>query len=358
MSPVNSTRKRCHLIIGGSGFIGRHVGLALAQQRVDIILAGRRRPEFLDNPMNGVSLQWRYLDLHNVDWDAQIEMADVVHFYAWGSLPSTANADPKSDLEYNLGALIGLLDALKRRGYGRIVFSSSGGTVYGPLKQVPVPETHELAPISAYGASKAAAEVYLNLYRVMHGLDCRIARIANPFGAGQDISRGLGAVTAFMSKALNNQPIEIWGTGDVVRDYVHIADVAECLARLATADNLGGDYVFNVGSGKGTSLNEIVTTLEKRLDRKLKINRKSGRAFDVPSNVLCIKRIERTLGWQPRLNFAAGLGRMLSDLAVHPDISTLNEAEASQSMEANIWSQENNTELYTIHEVDTQSQTR
>ena len=117
---------------------------------------------------------------------------DVVHFYSWGSLPSTANADPKADLEQNLGALLGLLDALKRRGHGRVIFSSSGGTVYGPLQQVPVLETHVLEPINAYGASKATAEIYLNLYRAMHGLDCRVARIANPYGAGQDISRGLG----------------------------------------------------------------------------------------------------------------------------------------------------------------------
>lgn len=323
MSRINATRKDCHLIIGGGGFIGRHVGLALARQGADIILAGRRRPEFLDQSMNGVTLPWKYLDIHNADWDAQIQTADIVHFYAWGSLPSTANADPKSDLEHNLGALIGLLDALRRKGHGRVIFSSSGGTVYGPVKQVPVPETHELAPINAYGAGKAAAEIYLNLYRVMHGLDCRVARIANPFGAGQDISRGLGAVTAFMSRALHNQQIEIWGTGEVVRDFIHIADVAECLARLATLDDLQGQYVFNIGSGKGTSLNELVTMLESRFAHKLQVIRKPGRDFDVPSNVLCIERVQKILGWKPRLNFAAGLERMQSDLAAHREISTI-----------------------------------
>ncbi|MDE2240078.1 MAG: NAD-dependent epimerase/dehydratase family protein [Rhodospirillales bacterium] len=325
---MNSSSETCHLIIGGGGFIGRHVGLALASRGQRATLTGRNKPDFLQNLTLSTLLSWRDLNMQNADWDEQIRGVDVVHFYAWGSLPSTANADPKADLELNLGALLGLLDALKRRGHGRVVFSSSGGTVYGPLQQVPVPETHILAPINAYGASKATAEIYLNLYKAMHGLDCRIARIANPFGAGQDVSRGLGAVTAFMNRALNNQPIEIWGTGEVVRDFVHIADVAECLAQLATAPALNGQHVFNIGSGTGTSLNEIVMALETRLNRKLIVNRKPSRAFDVPSNVLCIERVKKVLGWQPRLSFSDGLGRMLSDLATHRDFSTLHAPEA------------------------------
>jgi UDP-glucose 4-epimerase len=358
MSRAYSEPTGCHLIVGGGGFIGRHVGLALAQQGVDVTLAGRTRPAFLDNPAVSAPLSWRELDIYSADWDEQIKAVDVVHFYAWGSLPSTANADPKADLERNVGGLLGLLDALKRRGHGRVVFSSSGGTVYGPLQRIPVPEAHELSPINAYGASKATAEIYLNLYRAMHGLDCRVARIANPFGAGQDISRGLGAVTAFMSKALNNQPIEIWGTGDVVRDFIHIADAADCLARLAMADDLQGQHVFNIGSGKGTSLNEIVTALEKRFERKLTVNRKPGRAFDVPSNVLCIERVKRTLGWRPRLNFDAGLGRMLSDLAAHPDMSTLLETETLSPRPEDDRPQKPDTVLPAARTGQTEDQTR
>jgi UDP-glucose 4-epimerase len=331
MRPVTSGYRGSHLVIGGGGFIGRHVGLMLSQQGCDVCLAGRTRPKFLDEAVSCESLPWRDLDIYNAAWDEQIEAVDVVHFYAWGSQPATANADPKSDLERNLGALLGLLNALKRRGHGRVVFSSSGGTVYGPLKRVPVPEWHELAPINAYGAGKAAAEIYLNLYRVMHGLDCRVARIANPFGAGQDISRGLGAVTVFLNKALNNQPIEIWGTGEVVRDFIHVADVAECLVRLATEDDLQGQHVFNIGSGKGISLNSVVDILERRFRRKLIVDRKPGRTFDVPSNVLSIERIERILDWRPRLTFPEGLARMLSDLADHPEISTLHRSDASPS---------------------------
>jgi UDP-glucose 4-epimerase len=102
------------------------------------------------------------------------------------------------DLLINVTAMLGLLEALKRRGGGRVVFASSGGTVYGKLKSAPVSEDALLAPISAYGASKVTAEIYLRLYRTMHNLGCGIARIANPYGAGQNLSRGLGLVTTFL----------------------------------------------------------------------------------------------------------------------------------------------------------------
>jgi len=217
------------------------------------------------------------------------------------------------------------LDALRRRGAGRVVFSSSGGTVYGRLHETPVREDHPISPITAYGASKATAELYLKLYRAMHGIDCRIARIANPYGAGQDYVRGLGAVTTFLHNVLTGQPIEIWGTGEVVRDYIHIADVAACLVTLARKPRTDEAFIFNVGSGTGMSLNGIVAELETRLHRKLQVNRTQVRPFDVPVSVLAIDLANRILGWAPKLSFADGITRTLADLAAGADFSTLNE---------------------------------
>ena len=111
---------------------------------------------------------------------------------------------------------------LTPRDDAEVVFASSGGTVYGAPLEFPVPEVHPLAPITAYGAGKAGAEIYLNLYRSLHRVDCRIARLANPYGAGQNTERGQGAVSAFLGKALRNEPIVIWGDGAIVRDYIHI----------------------------------------------------------------------------------------------------------------------------------------
>jgi UDP-glucose 4-epimerase len=239
---------------------------------------------------------------------------DVVHHYAWGSLPASANANPGGDLRTNVGAMIDLLDALQRRGSGKIVFTSSGGTVYGKLHQTPVPESHPIAPINAYGAGKASAEIYLSLYRAMHGIDCRIARVANPYGAGQNLSHGQGAVTTFIHRALNRQPITIWGDGEVIRDYIFIKDVAKFLVMLATAPP-NPEFIFNVGSGAGLSLNAIVDALEVMLGRKLEVTRSVARSIDVPVSVLSIERATKVIGWSPTTPFPEGISRTLDDMS-------------------------------------------
>jgi len=140
-------------------------------------------------------------------------------------------------------------------------------------------------PITAYGAGKATAEIYLSLYRMLHGVDCRVARISNPFGAGQAVARGQGAVTTFLDRALNKQPIVIWGDGEVVRDYIHITDVAEAIVALALRADLNDFDTYNIGSGVGLSLNNIIDAIEAFLNQKLEVRREPGRAFDMPISV-------------------------------------------------------------------------
>jgi UDP-glucose 4-epimerase len=238
-----------------------------------------------------------------------------VHHYAWTSIPASANANPIGDLTSNVTTTMALLEALRRKGGGRLVFSSSGGTVYGKLQTVPVPEDHPLAPITAYGAGKVTAEIYLGLYRALHGLDCRIARIANPYGAGQNLARGQGAATTFLHSALKGEPIVVWGDGEVVRDYLHVSDVAAALVALAVAPSLDEFHTFNIGSGLGVSLNEIVEELERRLNRRIDVRREPSRPFDVPISVLDISRARKILRWEPRLSFGEGIALTMTDLA-------------------------------------------
>lgn len=309
-----------HLVLGGLGFIGRHVALTLARQGAHVVIADRVLPsEELRLELEaaaGTSIAIRRLEFASADWADELADIDVVHHYSWATIPQTANEDPIRDLEENVRSTVRLLEEMRRHEHIRLVFASSGGTVYGRLLQIPVPETHPLEPITAYGVSKAAVEHYLSFYRGCYGLDCRVARISNPFGAGQDPRRLQGAASAFVFKALANEEITIWGDGSVVRDYIHITDLAEALTELSLASraDCGNPPVFNIGSGEGAALNDILEALSDRLGCSLRVSYLPGRPFDIPISILDIERIRARLNWKPKLVLSEGLNRMISDI--------------------------------------------
>jgi UDP-glucose 4-epimerase len=320
MSALVTKKSGHHLILGGCGFIGRAVARQLASCGAHVVLAGRAPPVGISLHDWPGRVEYRAFDLADTSWEQLIEGASVVHHYAWTSLPASANADPARDLTENVIPTLRLLDAMRRHGAAspRLVFASSGGTVYGRLQHVPVPEEHPLQPITAYGVGKAAVELYAYQYRALYGLDCRIARISNAFGAEQNAGRGQGAVTVFVQKALAGAPIEIWGDGEVTRDYIHVSDVAQGLITLAGASLPAGPWTFNIGSGTGTSLNSLIAELELQLGYRLDIRRGEHRLFDVPISVLDVSSAKNVLGWQPRLSFAEGLARTMADLRNAP----------------------------------------
>lgn len=304
-----------HLILGGCGFIGRHVALELARSGHRVIVADRAVPPCEFPADVRARITWTRFDMAATDWVSLIAGAAIIHHYAWTTIPATANADPAGDLFANVVPTLALLEAIQHStNRPRLIFASSGGTVYGKLQHVPAHENHPLAPITAYGASKAAVELYLGHYRSVYGLDCRVARLANPFGAGQNVSRGQGAATTFAHEALLGRAIAIWGDGEVVRDYIHISDAAAGMVALACTPLPDGPWIFNIASGHGVSLNGIVTELETRLGRTLEVHRESGRAFDVPISVLDVTLARILLGWSPRLSFQDGMARTLLDL--------------------------------------------
>jgi UDP-glucose 4-epimerase len=312
-----------HLILGGTGFIGRHVALLLARAGFGVTITGRTPPGFAFPEDCANRIHFSELDIAAPDWNALIGPADVVHHYLWSGVPGREAANPADGLTANVGATIGLLEAFKRRGGGKLVFLSSGGTIYGRLLRVPADEDHPIAPITAYGAEKAVAELYLRHYQTLCDLDIRIARVANVYGAGQDPVRGLGAVTTFINHALAGRKISIYGDGSVIRDYIHISDVASVMATLSTIP--APKYsAFNIGIGAGTSLNDIVTILEAHLGRKMDVQRTPARSFDVPVSVLAIGRAQSQLNWSPRLSVRAGAARTIEDVSAGSSFSTLD----------------------------------
>lgn len=302
------------LILGGAGFIGSHL--------CDALLSEGHAVKAFDRPgvlpyhtfNRGEQVEWMEGDFNSAaDIEQAVAGCQTVFHLVSTTLPKNSNDDPIYDVESNVVGTLRLLEAARRADVEKIVFISSGGTVYGVPQTVPIAETHPTDPISAYGIGKLAIEKYLHLYQVLYGLDYIVLRLANPYGERQRINAAQGAVAVFMSRALNHQTIEIWGDGSVVRDYIYIADVIDALVKAAAYR--GRERLFNIGSGKGKSLNEILTAIGMLLGRQVERKYLAGRAFDVHANVLCTAHAQKNLAWSPQVSFDEGLARTLQWLS-------------------------------------------
>lgn len=234
-----------------------------------------------------------------------LDQADVVFHLISTTKPG--NRDVRKEFETNVIPTIGLLEACAVRGI-RLVYFSSGGTVYGIPKYIPLDEGHETEPISAYGIQKLSIEKCIEYYGRMNGLDYSILRIANPYGRFQDPESQQGVIAVFMAHALAGEKIEIWGDGSSVRDYVYVDDVMDACCRLL--EYHGDCHTFNIGSGTGHSLQQIVRMIEEDLGRAVDIRYLPSRRQDVPSNVLDCRLAGRELGWHPATELAEGIHRM------------------------------------------------
>jgi UDP-glucose 4-epimerase len=230
---------------------------------------------------------------------------DAVVHLASTTVPSTSNLDPAADISGNLVPTVRLLEAMRASGTRKLVFFSSGGTVYGIPTKDPVPEDHPLNPISSYGIVKLAIEQYLRMEQQLHGLEFVALRPANIYGPRQAQVGLLGVIGTYLRKVAEDAPIEIWGDGSVVRDFVHVEDIADLCHRALTS---GASGSFNAGSGEGTSISQIVDIIGQTTGRTLEPVYKPGRNFDVPRVVLDIARAQATFDWQPAVPLRRGIG--------------------------------------------------
>lgn len=295
------------LVIGGNGFIGSSLVEALRARGDAVTVLDRFAPR-VDRDWSGV--RYETGDLANIDVLAGLlDGIDQVFHLASSTVPSTADAEPARDVADNLLGTLGVLDAMRMHGVRRICYFSSGGTVYGNPCQVPVPEDHPLQPISSYGIVKVAIEHYLTMFQRQGWLDPVIIRPSNPYGPGQSLGGVQGAVAVFLGKALRGEAIQIWGDGEVVRDYIFIEDLISLVLRVADSSQTGS---FNAGSGLGVSLNQLCATIRDVTGLALPAEYRPGRAFDVRAVVLDVARARRELDWQPLVGLREGLHRTWS----------------------------------------------
>jgi len=299
----NLAKQRC-VVLGAGGFIGTNLCRALVH-KVKRLRAFGRQNHFPDAMRN---IQWIQGDFNDpAAVAAAIEGCDIVFHLVTATTPSTSNIDKIADLQSNVRSSLQLLDACRSGAVRRVVFVSSGGTVYGVPGSTPIPETAATNPITAYGVSKLAIEKYCALYEHLYGLQHRVLRVANPYGPFQTTSKNQGVIAAFMRSFLDKTPLEIWGDGSVIRDYIYIDDVISALEKAAVHE--GQHRIFNIASNEGRSLNEIAAEIQLVFGRKTDVNYFPSRPIDVHCNVLDTRLAEQELVWQPTVNFHEGLIR-------------------------------------------------
>ena len=303
---MESRRRRKCLVLGATGFLGKNLCRALARHGDEVVAYGRSRDQ-LQNLMavtHDVATVCGDF-IHDGVSETLLQDVDVVFHLISTTKP--ANKDVLKEFETNVLPTIRLLDACAMR-RTRLIYFSSGGTVYGVPRYVPMDEGHRTDPISAYGIHKLAVEKCIEYYGRTYGLDYSILRISNPYGRFQNPQANQGVIAVFLAHALQKEPLEVWGDGAMVRDYVYVDDVMDACMRLL--DYHGKERIFNIGSGKGVSLREIIRLIEQETGQDVNVRYRPSRIQDVPENVLNCDMAARELQWKTSVMLKEGIHQM------------------------------------------------
>jgi UDP-glucose 4-epimerase len=292
------------LVTGGAGFIGSHICDRLARDGHDLII--------LDDLSTGraeqihAAARFYQMDLGSpwLDEMFRIEKPEaVVHQAAQVSVRKSVE-DPVRDAQVNLLGTAALLQSSAQHGVKRFLFGSTGGAIYGEADVLPTPEDYPPLPVSPYGASKLAAEIYLRTFHALHHLSYAALRYANVYGPRQDPHGEAGVVAIFVKRMLSGEKARINGDGGQTRDFVYVGDVAEANALALKSDAVGS---FNVGTGKETEINQIFNQLKELTGYQLPGEYGPRLSGEQRRSVVNPTRINKVMGWQPRTDLRQGL---------------------------------------------------
>jgi UDP-glucose 4-epimerase len=230
---------------------------------------------------------------------------EVVFHLINTTLPKTSNDDPVFDLSSNAIETIFLLEQCVKKKIHKIIFISSGGTVYGMPDSLPIKEDFPTNPLCSYGITKLTIEKHLSLFNYLYGLDYTIVRPSNPYGSRQNPFGIQGAISVFLGKVVRNELIEIWGDGEIVRDYIYIDDLTDGIYKAAFTN--ARSKIFNLGSGEGKSLNTILSAIRNATNLEVQFKYTDKRLFDVPAIILDTTRATKELDWIPATALEIGI---------------------------------------------------
>jgi UDP-glucose 4-epimerase len=294
------------LIFGGNGFIGSHLAEGLVREgfRVKVFDTFKRWTKNLENIRENIEIiQGNFFS--DEDVANALQDVDYIFHYISTTNPVTAVKDPVFDIQSNVIGSVKMFQNAQKAGVKKIFFSSSGGTVYGEPVSIPIKESALTNPVNPYAISKLAIERYLEFFHQHYSMNYVIFRYSNPYGERQNPLGNQGVIPIFLNKIKNNEKPTIFGDGNSVRDYIYIEDAID--ATLAVVKKNTGCCVFNIGNGKGTTLNELIQIMAEVTDKTISPQYILDSRNYVSKIVLDIEKIRCETGWSPKTEINRGI---------------------------------------------------
>lgn len=295
--------KKC-LILGAGGFMGKSLCRELVKD-YEIVAFDRRIPEELtaiDGTIKCVEGDF----VETKDFSSLLEGVDKVIHLISTTIPQEETANIDVEIMQNVVPTVRLLESMVKAGVPEIIFSSSGGTIYGETGDRENETTDELHPICGYGVQKKVIESYLEFYGLRYGINYKIMRISNPYGIGQDPQRPQGVIPIFVYRLLHDMPITLFGDGNSERDYIYVPDLIEAFKKVL--EYSGDAHIFNIGSGKAHTLNEIIGIIEQKAGKHfVGIDYQEKRKCDVSKNLLSVEATWHELQWKAEMDLEQGI---------------------------------------------------
>lgn len=294
------------LITGGAGFIGSNIADTYIEAGHKVIIVDNLSSGKKKN-INSKAKSYKadIQDKKTLEEIFKKEKPDIVNHHAAQIDVRKSVTDPVFNAKVNEIGTLNLLELAIKYKTKKLILASTGGALFGEIKEKKgAKEDHALEPISPYAITKRSAELYLMAYHANYGLNYTVLRYGNVFGPRQDPHGEAGVIAIFIGKLNKNEAPFIFGNGKQLRDYVYVKDV--CRANLLALKK-GNNKIYNVGTGIGTSVNELFFELKNIIGFKGNAIHRSPRAGELFRSVLCADKIKKELNWKPKENIKSGL---------------------------------------------------
>ena len=297
------------LITGGAGFIGSHIADLLIKKSYQVVIVDNLSSGKTENLNSQATFyQGDICDLDFLEEVFEKEKPQIVSHHAAQINVRTSLENPQFDAEVNIKGSLNLLELSKKHKIQKFIFASTGGAIYGDTDNRPTPENQCPKPVSPYGIAKFSIENYLHYYNIVWGLNYTALRYSNVYGPRQNPHGEAGVVSIFLDKIKQNEICLINGTGTQTRDYVFVEDVARANLKAIESSFVGS---LNVGTAQETSVNQLFETISNNLKKTVESQYRDGPKGEQQTSCLNYQKIQKELGWEPKVNLEKGIQETL-----------------------------------------------